>query len=89
MIRLAFFLALCVAALAACGKRAEGVSPSSNAGVKVERLFTTDGCTVYRFEDYGHYRYFVRCEGGMSHTQWQEGSGKTTRPTGIPTAEVQ
>ena len=84
MIRLAFFTALCVAVLAACGKRAEGVAATSNDRFNVERLFTTDGCTVYRFEDHGHYRYFARCEGGVSHTAWQEGK----RPNGIPTVEA-
>ena len=29
----------------------------------VEKLFTVDNCTVYRFEDEGHNRYFADCGG--------------------------
>jgi hypothetical protein len=48
--------------LTGCTKQAES---SSAAGVefRVDRLFTHDSCTVYRFSDSGIYRYFVKCEG--------------------------
>ena len=38
----------------------------------VEKLFTHDGCTVYRFLD-GSYRYFTNCKG---RTEWTESCGK-------------
>lgn len=47
---------------------------------QVGKLFTVDGCTVYRFQDNGYNRYFTNCSGS---TQWSEHSGKTTRPMGV------
>lgn len=73
------FIAVAIAALSGCEKMAE---TSTQAGVefKVDRLFTTDGCTVYRFSDAGRNRYFTNCHGS---TEWQEQSGKTTYPDGV------
>lgn len=34
--------------------------PAENPEATVDKLFTVDGCTVYRFQD-GYSRYFVRC----------------------------
>lgn len=47
---------------------------------QVDKLFTVDGCTVYRFADNGYSRYFTNCNGS---TQWQELAGKTTRPVNV------
>lgn len=47
----------------------------------VEKLFTIDGCTVYRFED-NYSRYFTSCQGGVS---LQRHVGKTSRPEDIQT----
>ena len=68
---------LVVAALAlSCERKAERTSPTSNAEFQIERLFTHDGCTVYRFAD-GNYRYFVKCAAGERATvEWQEPCGK-------------
>lgn len=55
-------------ALLACGKKAEGIAQTTNSDVKVEKLFSVDGCTVYRFEDWGRYHYFSNCDGSISHT---------------------
>ena len=82
-------LALLVACLlAGCG--ADAVStPTDNAQIKVERLFSHDGCTVYRFYD-GGTRYFVKCRDGSTRTEWRESyqCGKTTctRPVAVPGA---
>lgn len=32
----------------------------------VEKLFTNEGCTIFRFEDAGHYRYYSRCDMAVS-----------------------
>ncbi len=64
---------LFVAVLAGCAKQAE---TSSNVGTEfvVDKLFTHEGCTVYRFTDYGNPRYFTNCAGT---TAWQENCGKS------------
>lgn len=49
--------------LAGCkDSRPESTATVGN-GAEVARLFTHDGCTVYRFYDRGHYRYFTNCSG--------------------------
>lgn len=72
-------LAAVVMVLGGCGKQAES---STAAGVefRVDKLFTVDGCTVYRFRDAGYYRYFTNCSGS---TDWTERSGKTDVPAGV------
>lgn len=72
-------LVFAVALLAGCGEKAISINPTDNAKVPVERLFTHDGCTVYRFNDNGA-KYFVRCDAGTSRTEWTEQRlcGKTT-----------
>ena len=73
----AIAIAACALVLAACGKPAEHSTPAG-VGFNVDRLFTHDGCTVYRFGDAGEYRYFTKCEGAASsNTTWSE-----TRPCG-------
>ena len=74
---------LCVFALlvlAACTKPAETSTPA-NANFAVDTLFTHHGCTVYRFYDGGHARYFTDCKG---QTSWSETCGKNcTREVGV------
>ena len=73
-----------LAMVAGCEKPAES-GAHTVAGFTVERLFTHDGCTVYRFRDY-HPRYFTRCDGiaAQSTTTWQESCGKScTRPVEV------
>lgn len=85
MRRFAIALAL-LTALTGCHKPAES---SSSAGIefRVDKLFTHDGCTVYRFNDSG-YRYFAKCEGAAtSRMEWSESCGKNcTRPVDVPTS---
>ena len=45
-------------------------APTNNQQIQVEKLFDHDGCTAYRFWDYG-YKYYVRCKDGPAKTQWQ------------------
>ena len=71
--------------VAGCEKPAESVV-RTGAGFTVERLFTHEGCTVFRFGDGGSIRYFTRCDGiaAQSTTTWQESCGKNcTRPVEV------
>ena len=73
------------AMVAGCEKPAESVA-HTGVGFTVERLFTHEGCTAFRFEDGGRSRYFTRCDGiaAQSTTTWQESCGKNcTRPVEI------
>ena len=65
-----------LAMVAGCEKPAEAVA-HAGIGFNVERLFTHEGCTVFRFGDAGS-RYFTRCDGvaAQSTTTWQESCGK-------------
>lgn len=68
-----------------CAKRAEYSESTSNSEFHVERLFNTDGCTVYRFYDSGYPRYFTKCENSSSSTQWNESCGKNcSRSVEVP-----
>ena len=69
----AIAIAACALVLAACGNPAEHSTPAG-VGFNVDRLFTHEGCTVYRFSDAGWYRYFTKCAGAASSsTSWSEG----------------
>ena len=51
---------LAVALLAGCSKQAE-TSTAVGAEFVVDKLFTHEGCTVYRFYDGGNARYYTNC----------------------------
>lgn len=91
MIRAAITLAALVL-LVGC-MEAKQAESSSAAGIefRVDRLFTHDGCTVYRFTDAGYNRYFTRCDGSVSSdVSWSDsyqcGKARCTRPMNVPTA---
>jgi hypothetical protein len=66
-----------------CAKIAERQADSTKPDFDVEKLFTSEGCAVYRFYDAGHFRYFANCNGSVNHTQQ---CGKNcTRTETIPT----
>ena len=67
-----------LAMVAGCDKPAE-VVVRTGIEFTVERLFTHEGCTVFRFKDGGSNRYFTRCDGiaAQSTTTWQESCGKS------------
>ena len=46
--------------LVACVAPALQERATDNGSVTVERLFTHEGCTMYRFKD-AQYHYYVRC----------------------------
>jgi len=54
--------------LAGCQKAAEATTRVAS-DFNVDRLFTIEGCTVYRFWDGGSGRYFKSCAGS---TPWRE-----------------
>lgn len=71
-----FLVGLIAVLISSCTGRGETVQPQNSADYyKVEKLFTVDGVTVYRFFD-GRYVYFTNKTGTVSHTYI---SGKITR----------
>jgi hypothetical protein len=64
-----FVLCLCVL-VSACIRPPVNTSQSNNPAFQLDKLFTHDGCTVYRFEDAAHYHYFTDCAGSVSTQQW-------------------
>lgn len=54
--------------LVGCRGDAIKVISTENPDFKVEKLFTHEGCTVYRFVD-GNVVYYSNCNNGSS-TQW-------------------
>lgn len=63
--------------LTACGKVPE--SSVTKGEFNVERLFTVDGCTAYRFNDAGRYIYYTNCA-GTTQTTTPRQCGKTPCP---------
>lgn len=51
--------------LSACGKPSQETKETSNLNFKVEKLFTYEDCTVYRFID-DHYVYYTNCSSTTS-----------------------
>lgn len=81
MKKIAFLFLACLA-IVGCDKQAE-TSTRAGAEFVVDKLFTHEGCTVYRFVDGGRNRYFTNCSGstissynrqvGKTHTQEDDG----------------
>ena len=63
MYKIILLIALVV--LLGCEKTGEAMVPVSNGNFEVTRLFTTDGCTLYRFKDDGENRYWSKCTGAI------------------------
>lgn len=68
------------------GCEADPVSTKNtdNPQVKVQLLFTNDGCKVYRFND-GDNHYYAHCTEGTVSTSSQIQHGKTSSPEEIAT----
>jgi hypothetical protein len=60
-------------ALSGCQKQAEATQ-SAGSGFQVEKLFTVEGCSVYRFKDSLRYIYYTNCS-GSTHTTESCGKG--------------
>lgn len=85
-------LALLAVSLTACGPADPNARATHQARLQAQAdrtdyqivtLFTKDGCTLYRFYDMGHYRYFTSCNGS---TATEHTAGKSTFNEEIPTA---
>ena len=62
--------ALTIILFAGCEtKQVEEVKTSTNPTYRVEKLFTVDGITVYRFEDNSRYVYFTNRAGNVEYTR--------------------
>lgn len=73
-------VALCLLLLTALAGCREPDKPALSvvAGTyQVDKLFTVDSCTVYRFLDGGWTRYFTNCSGSVS---WSQDCGKGCNP---------
>lgn len=74
-------LAAC-AVVAGCTKPAETTAQAgADGGFTVERLFTHEGCTAYRFKDGGTRVYYTKCgvDSDTSYSRQQScGKGCTT-----------
>lgn len=57
--------------LTACNKEPESTQ-NVGSDFSVGKLFTVDGCTVYRFSDGGRNVYFTNCK-GQTNSSRQEG----------------
>lgn len=78
MLRLAALAAILLI-VSGCSQPAQSTVRAGN-DFEVGKLFTVDGCTVYRFYDSGHSRYFTNCSGSTNYTT---SSGKTSYPDGV------
>lgn len=67
-------------ALTGCKKASEVQIQSGE--FNVERLFTVDGCTAYRFLDNGRTVYYTNCHGS---TQSEYNSGKVMKQETVQT----
>ena len=59
----------------ACAKEGTPVNAQGKADYEVEKLFTYEGCTVYRFLDV-RYHYWTDCRGSVSDMFCQQ-NGKS------------
>lgn len=60
-----------------CTEEPEARSASSNPAIAVDKLFTHEGCTVYRFRDGGRDHYYAHCSDGELQTITTQYCGKS------------
>lgn len=72
------FMLAAMLALIGCEKASEVQVQSGE--FNVERLFTVDGCTAYRFRDSGRAVYYTNCQGSTQST-YSEGKHTKERVT--------
>ena len=61
---------IAIATLTGCEKASEStVVVGVGSDFKVDRLFTVDGCTAYRFYDNGRAIYYTNCKGATNSTR--------------------
>ena len=67
-----------------CAKPAQESSTTANAEFVVDKLFTHEGCTAYRFVDAGERIYYTVCDRGQATNtmrQYHESCGKNCTST--------
>jgi hypothetical protein len=70
---------VCSIGFLACTTPPLSTSPTNNEKFTIDKLFTHDNCTIYRFSDGGNYIYYADCSGNQSSsTLWNitESCGK-------------
>lgn len=72
--------------LAGCARQELSTARTDNPNFTPDRLFTQDGCTVYRFLDAGRYHYFATCPGSSLSHHYSCGKG-CSREESFPTVE--
>lgn len=77
-------LLLIVLALSGCARDPVSTDHTDNQSVSVDKLFTHEGCSVYRFYDAGHYHYWADCRGDSIESS-QTCGRNCTRTEGVPT----
>lgn len=79
-------ISIALLALTACEAvhKPEEVKASSNQSYPVEKLFTVDGITVYRFRDNDRYVYFTNRTGDVQYS-YQKRVGKATENVKVQT----
>ena len=71
----ALIIVAALIALSGCQKQAEATQ-SAGSGFQVEKLFTVEGCSVYRFTDALRPIYYTNCS-GATHANESCGKGCT------------
>lgn len=78
-------ISIALLALTACESKQVGeVKASSNQSYPVEKLFTVDGITVYRFRDNARYVYFTNRTGDVQYS-YRKRVGKATKNVKVQT----
>lgn len=80
-------VAVIIACITGCAKEPISSTRTDNVTITVDKLFTHEGCTVYRFHDNGRDHYYSNCAGTSTQTV---SCGKScTRPEEIQTTVEQ
>lgn len=70
--------------LSGCYNAPEEVTATKN-DYQVGKLFTVDGCSMYRFKDAGNYIYFSNCRGEVDSSYKRASKNSKTIHTRVPT----
>lgn len=76
------FTGILIVLLTGCDNPAIETTATDNAKINVDKLFTNDGCTVYRFYDNDYDHYYANCYPGMFG---RHSNGKSSIENDAPT----
>ncbi|MCX6216581.1 hypothetical protein [Spirosoma sp.] len=74
--------------LLACEKTPISTDTTDNPAIKLDKLFTVDGCNVYRFHDSEHDVYLTTCSGNVEYEYKTGGKHKHTHRITSLTGQV-